>query len=404
MDIQVREQISELYEFPLTKDTDVKHGGRMIFKTSSNAASIIFTMLQHKDCETVVVRKHKATHRDSTFKALINAFERMGMVQGYHYTINNSTPWIRLYNGSKIYFIGVDDTGKVKGAEPSPNKFIGILWFFEADEISTREKFEQTISTYVRGTKPFFHRYVEFNVCEGWIEEWLNDNRDNSHITYANIEMVCDYEKENWIGEHALKSIEELKENNFALYEYIYLAKPLGNKRIFNFQDFTVNEDKELHFMDMFAVIDPKSTGEDYFACSIFGLTRFNKMVFVDTIFRNTKLDKQLIYDVSNLIKKWNCRTVWIETNKEYTLAVRLSEILGSQYKINSFHTSSNKQRKILDNALDIRNIQLVNNPSKDYDDFLDNLFYWQLDAKHDDAPDVMAIAAKVKRKDTNVW
>lgn len=402
MKVKPQEHISDLYSYPTPHTYDIKYGGRATFKTSCNAISIITDMLRFPNTETVVIRQTFGNHRNSTYRELIKALTRLGFKPKVHYTTIKTELKIKLFNGSYIHFVGLDDVEKLKGYTSSENKTIGILWFFEITEFRRISDIEQVVSTFSRGNKEYWKVYIEFNVAENGIDEYINDKRndDDTLITFTTINDVNEYERSNWLGEQIIEESEKLKKSNLNLYNYIYLAEPLKDKLLFSFEHFEINKQDRINLVDKFIVIDPKSTGTDYFAVGYFGIDYNQNLILLDCIFTQRQLSRLLIDETIEFIKQTKSNDVYIETNKEYTLAIRLEEELTNM-RVHSIHTTQNKKRKILDNAIDIQNINLIENGSKYYNEFIGNIVNYSIEAEHDDAVDVCAMACKIKRGET---
>jgi len=216
-------------------NTVVRHeiiaGGRASTKTSRNAMKIALRMLEYPNEEWIVVRQNYAHHSDSTFLELQTAFERLGLVEGVHFLTRGTKLKITLLSGSTIRFGGMDDYKKLKGyTKTAENKYIGGIWFFEIDEFKGSYGITQTVSTFVRGKKPHFTALYEYNPPEvgSWVYAWVEEmkKRNDTLYMFANYNDLTWWERQNWLGQHMLDEIEEVKKVNYGLYENVYLGKP----------------------------------------------------------------------------------------------------------------------------------------------------------------------------------
>lgn len=233
--VSLKENIAEYFQptYNSKHTLEVDHGGRCTTKTTKNAIKIIQYMLQYPQLEVVVFRENFAHHRASTMKALIRVMKEVyHMQQGVDYFIHLSPLSISLATGNYIHFGMMSDYEKMKGYEPTPGNFIGILWLFEATEFKGGQLYvEQAKSTYIRGQKPIFKILVEFNTAEhrnNWTYDWLDQVRDEEDtiIRFSTYQNLTPYEQEHWLGEQTIKSIEQLQRLDFKLYEFVYLGIP----------------------------------------------------------------------------------------------------------------------------------------------------------------------------------
>lgn len=234
--VKISEIISKTYQ-PIkfkgknTRIVDV--GGRGCTKSSKNAILIGTLMSMYSNCDCVVVRNDFTQHRNTTYRELITGFQRLGLVEGVHFKTGLQPLEITFHTGNKIYFIQGKETEKVKGFTPtSKDNFIGIVWFFEISEFSSDEKIEENVSTFARGSnKKFFYEIFETNRPPNkfhWLHKWEKEQQKNPNAVY-NFKTYLDlteYERQNWLGEPFLNTIESLKNSNLDAYNHIYLGLP----------------------------------------------------------------------------------------------------------------------------------------------------------------------------------
>lgn len=230
--IKISDLIAKTYQpVELDRMHMVDMGGRGCTKSSKNAILIIFLMQMYKDLETIVIRQDAVHHRGTTLRELQVACERLGLIEGINYKIKYSPMQIQFSNGSIIHFGHLSEHWKLKGFKPSsPDKYFGIVWFFEIGEFTCEYDMQQAISTFIRGgDKPIFHVIYEGNPPEdefSWVYEWIDKVKANPNFRYdfRTYLDLTDWEKLNWLGKQFLDEIENTKKYSLEIYNHIYLG------------------------------------------------------------------------------------------------------------------------------------------------------------------------------------
>lgn len=206
-----------------------------------------------------------------------------------------------------------------------------------------------------------------------------------------------------------VKTVEELELERKKIGEAMFLAlwqqQPMISKdALFQIGDFDYVNDETInssYIYSRFAVIDPKSTGTDYYSVGVYAVTD-NGVILEDVIFQNIVLSNDLIKKTAMLLNAYNVNYIFIETNKEFTLSIALKDMVSS--KIETFSTVNNKQVKILTNASKIKQIKLRQTSDEEYNLFLKKMFEFDIikigkSNNEDDSVDNMAIAV-IKMKE----
>lgn len=149
-----------------------------------------------------------------------------------------------------------------------------------------------------------------------------------------------------------------------------------------------------------FAMIDNKSTGNDYFAIGIYKVLSNSDVVLIDTIFTQNVLSDELENRIASLIAHYRCVFSFFETNHNpsffYNMQKKIrAHNVGTQCV--GFKTKTNKEVKIQSMIKYIRKIKYVMTDDAEYNAFLNNVISYDLKNKnkHDDAPDNMAMACE---------
>lgn len=233
--VRLSDLIAENYhsDFKMEVTHIVESGGRASTKSSRNALRVAKNMISDSKAEWIIVRQYAVHHADSTFKEMIIAFERLGLINGVDFRCTKSPMKIQLTATNQfISFGAMEDYEKLKGFKPSANDkyFRGIL-FFEITEFKSSYDMEQAFSTFVRGNKPAFNALYEFNPAplkSHWTYKWLEkiNKIDEYKIIKSTYKNLTKWEQTNWLGEAMMKAIDILKKYDLEMYKHIYLGKP----------------------------------------------------------------------------------------------------------------------------------------------------------------------------------
>ena len=223
MTTQVRIQLSKTMAKPFWPvHQDVKHhghtyyicgGGRGSTKSSYISQEILLLLMQHKDCNAVILRKVANTLRNSVH---FNAFWKKTV---------NPMEFVRRSTGQKILFLGVDDKSKLKSLK-MPHGYVGIVWWEELDQFSGMEEIRSVNQSLLRGGPVFwcFGSYNPPQSANNWVnEEMLLDQPDRlvHHSDYRSVPA-------DWLGAQFLEDADRLRQRNERAYRHEYLGEVTG--------------------------------------------------------------------------------------------------------------------------------------------------------------------------------
>lgn len=200
----------------------VVKGGKGSKKSYTAALWFIYSMMKHHNANTLVVRKVKETHKDSTFAQLKVAARRLGVINEWKF---KESPLEAVYKptGQKILFRGFDDVEKIASITVD----VGVLcwvWVEEAFEIESEEEFTK-LDLSIRGEMPDGltpQLTLTFNpwVYTHWTKTRFFDNQDpdafTQTTTYVCNEFLTDFDRMAMI---------KLKKENPELYKVIGLGE-----------------------------------------------------------------------------------------------------------------------------------------------------------------------------------
>ena len=230
-------------------------GSRASKKSKTTALNLISRMMQYPDANLLVVRKTFNTLRDSCFKDLQWAANRLGVYHLWDFTIS---PLSATYTptGQMIYFRGLDDPMKITSITVAKG-YLCWLWVEEAYEVDSEDAFNM-LDESIRGEIPketglFKQITLTFNP---WSEShWMKARFFDADPDPDILAMTTNYMCNEWLDEADLKVFETMKEQNPTRYK----VAGLGDWGIDGGQVFEEWIDDPNHYKDRYwtHVIDP---------------------------------------------------------------------------------------------------------------------------------------------------
>lgn len=199
-------------------------GGRGSTKSSYISQEILLLMMQHRDCNAVILRKVANTLRNSVYRQMEWALDTLHFNAFWKKTVN-PMEFVRRSTGQKILFLGVDDKAKLKSIK-MPHGYVGIVWFEELDQFSGMEEIRSVNQSLLRGGPVFwcFGSYNPPQSANNWVnEEMLLDQPDRlvHHSDYRSVPA-------DWLGAQFLEDADRLRQRNERAYRHEYLGEVTG--------------------------------------------------------------------------------------------------------------------------------------------------------------------------------
>lgn len=199
-------------------------GGRGSTKSSYISQEILLLMMQHRDCNAVILRKVANTLRNSVYRQMEWALDTLHLNAFWKKTVN-PMEFVRRSTGQKILFLGVDDKSKLKSLK-MPHGYVGIVWFEELDQFSGPEEIRSVNQSLLRGGPVFwcFGSYNPPQSANNWVnEEMLLDQPDRlvHHSDYRSVPA-------DWLGAQFLEDADRLRRRNERAYRHEYLGEVTG--------------------------------------------------------------------------------------------------------------------------------------------------------------------------------
>lgn len=199
-------------------------GGRGSTKSSYISQEILLLMMQHRDCNAVILRKVANTLRNSVYRQMEWALDTLHFNAFWKKTVN-PMEFVRRSTGQKILFLGVDDKSKLKSLK-MPHGYVGIVWFEELDQFSGMEEIRSVNQSLLRGGPVFwcFGSYNPPQSANNWVnEEMLLDQPDRlvHHSDYRSVPA-------DWLGAQFLEDADRLRQRNERAYRHEYLGEVTG--------------------------------------------------------------------------------------------------------------------------------------------------------------------------------
>lgn len=184
-------------------------GSRGSKKSTTTALKIIYNIMKYPESNALVVRQIFNTQRDSCFKQLQWAAEKLGVAHLWRFTVS---PLEATYlpTGQKIYFRGMDNPLSITSITVAKG-YLCYCWFEEAYQINSEEDFNK-IDLSLRGKLPdgYYRQIImTFNPWsdKSWIKKRFFDepNSDNKLC------LTTTYKCNEWLDESDLAIFEEMK-------------------------------------------------------------------------------------------------------------------------------------------------------------------------------------------------
>ena len=185
-------------------------GSRASKKSKTTGLYYITKMMKHKEANLLVIRKTERTLKDSCFKELKWAINRLG-VDRYWKCTTNPLEMTYLPTGQKIYFRGLDDPLKVTSITVEKG-YLCWCWIEEAYEITKEEDFNM-LDESIRGQiSPDLWKQITltFNPWNQhhWIKKRFFDV-ESPEILAKTTNYMCN----EWLDEADLRMFEEMRVN-----------------------------------------------------------------------------------------------------------------------------------------------------------------------------------------------
>lgn len=185
-------------------------GSRASKKSKTTGLYYITKLMKHKEANLLVIRKTERTLKDSCFKELKWAINRLG-VDRYWKCTTNPLEMTYLPTGQKIYFRGLDDPLKVTSITVEKG-YLCWCWIEEAYEITKEEDFNM-LDESIRGQiSPDLWKQITltFNPWNQhhWIKKRFFDV-ESPEILAKTTNYMCN----EWLDEADLRMFEEMRVN-----------------------------------------------------------------------------------------------------------------------------------------------------------------------------------------------
>ena len=191
-------------------------GSRASKKSATTSLNFIYRIMKHPQANLLVIRKTYRTLKDSCYKQLKWAINRLGVAEWWHCT-ESPLEMTYLPTGQKIYFRGLDDPLKVTSITVD----VGYLcwgWIEEAYEITSESDFD-TLDESIRGEMPsdlFKQWTLTFNPWNEhhWIKARFFDVQDPDILA-----MTPKYTCNDWLDAADKRVFERMKKHNPRRYQ-----------------------------------------------------------------------------------------------------------------------------------------------------------------------------------------
>lgn len=251
-------------------------GSRGSKKSTTAALKIIYNMLKFPLSNSLVVRQTFNTLRDSCWKQLIWATEKLGVADKWKFTVS---PLEATYlpTGQKIYFRGLDNPLSITSLTVAKG-YLCFCWFEEAYQITSEDDFNK-IDLSFRGELPDnYYRQMIFTFNPWSDKVWFKKRffdvpNDENHLC-----MTTTYKCNEWLDPTDIAIFDDMRER----YPRRYQIEGLGNWGISEglvFDNWKV-EDFDVNQLDFPLWIGLDFGWEDPTAISILRVDEDNKIIY----------------------------------------------------------------------------------------------------------------------------
>lgn len=204
-------------------------GGRGSTKSSFVSIEILISMLKDikngKVVNAVIFRRYKNNLRGSVFQQILWS---ISMLELRHLVVPTVSPMeITFKNGSKIIFVGADDTEKVKSIKAEYG-YYKYIWFEEITEYQGIIEVNDILRSLMRGGDYFkvFYTYNPHPLLSNWVnmEAERESSANDKYFNLTNYTLV----NEEWLGKQFIIEAEKLKIENNEKYRHVYLGEKVG--------------------------------------------------------------------------------------------------------------------------------------------------------------------------------
>ena len=191
-------------------------GGRGSKKSTTAALKIIYTMMKMPLANALVIRRVFNTLRDSCFKQLKWAAERLKVSHLWKFTLSPLEA-VYLPTGQRIMFRGLDDPMSITSITVDKG-YINLVWFEEFYQVEREDDFNK-IDMSIRGEmEPGYYKQIimTFNPWseKHWIKKRFFDNPDSNTLA-----LTTTYKCNEWLGADDIALFESMKVNNPRRYK-----------------------------------------------------------------------------------------------------------------------------------------------------------------------------------------
>ena len=201
----------------------VVKGSRASKKSATTALNLIKRMMQYPDANLLVVRKTERTLKDSCYKQLLWAINRLH-VSAYWKATVSPLEITYIPTGQKIYFRGLDDPMKITSITVE-HGVLCWLWLEEAYEISKETDFDM-LDESIRGEVPnglFKQITLTFNPWNErhWIKRRFFDAPPAPDIFTLTTNYTCN----EWLDDTDKRLFERMRKTNPRRYKVAGLGE-----------------------------------------------------------------------------------------------------------------------------------------------------------------------------------
>jgi phage terminase large subunit len=198
-------------------------GSRGSKKSTTAALKLIYNLERYPLSNAIVIRQIFNTLRDSCWKQLIWATEKLGVSAHWKFTVSPLEATNKI-TGQHIYFRGLDNPQSITSVTVAKGT-LNWVWFEEFFQVTDEDAFNK-IDLSLRGSLPQGYYRQIIGTFNPWSDHcWIKGRFFDTPNSEDKLALTTTYKINEWLDESDLKIFAEMKEK----YPRRYEIEGLGN-------------------------------------------------------------------------------------------------------------------------------------------------------------------------------
>lgn len=292
------------------KPNAILKGGRSSMKSSVISLKLVMDFMKDPQGNVVVLRKVGKYLSTSVYEQIKWAIYQLKLENQFYF---GKSPLIIRHKATNtaIYFFGVDDPLKIKGAKIAVG-YVMSLWFEELAEFDGVIDIDVVSDTFIRQDLKdkqvkLYYSYNPPRNSYAWVNEWVENKKyDDDYFIHHSTYM--DDEK-GFLSDQIIRKIENYKLNDSDYWKWMYAGEVTGlGNMVYNINNFhmipKIPDDDDIILIDIAC-----DTGHQVSATTFtaYGLTKRQNVILLDTYYYSpaNKAVKKAPSELATDYKEW---------------------------------------------------------------------------------------------------